>query len=90
MKITTNLFHKGEVMDFKSLYGQNVCEKTAKQRFDALKEKADALGVKIVGNKVLFIILGIVFPILPVNVGALALLQKNVNKLYEHEEVAEA
>ena len=39
MKITTNLFHKGEVMDFKSLYGQNVCEKTAKQRFDALKEK---------------------------------------------------
>ena len=58
--------------------------------FDALKEKADAFGVKIVGNKVLFIILGIVFPILPVNVGALALLQKNVNKLYEHEEVAEA
>ncbi|MBQ9709659.1 MAG: MFS transporter [Clostridia bacterium] len=51
-----------------------------------IKEKATALGVKIIDCNWLFIALGILFPIMPVNVVALALIQKNVNTLYAAEE----
>ncbi len=50
-----------------------------------LSEKANELGVKLVGNNVLFIILSVIFPVLPVNVITLALMQKNVNTLYNAE-----
>ena len=50
-----------------------------------LTAKAEELGVKLVGNNVVFIILSIIFPILPVNVVTLALMQKNVNTLYNAE-----
>lgn len=54
--------------------------------YDELKTVGEANGVKIVGSKWLYIVLGIIFPILPINVIALALIQKNVNRLYEAEE----
>lgn len=50
-----------------------------------LSNKASELGVKLVGNNVLFIILSVIFPILPVNVITLSLIQKNVNKIYNAE-----
>ena len=50
-----------------------------------LSNKASELGVKLVGNNVLFIILSVIFPILPVNVITLALIQKNVNTIYNAE-----
>lgn len=49
-------------------------------------QRANELGVKTIGCSWLFIVLGIIFPILPINVVALALLQKNVNALYAAEE----
>ena len=48
----------------------------------AMREKADELGVKITNAKVLYIITGILLPILPVNFIALAVMQANANKLY--------
>ena len=53
-----------------------------------LQEAAQERGVKLIGNLPLLIVLGCLFPILPINVVALALLQKNVNKLYEKEDTA--
>ena len=50
--------------------------------FKALQKRASETGVKLVGNKALFVVLGILFPILPVNLGTLSVLQHNVNKLY--------
>ena len=49
---------------------------------------AQKRGVKLVGGKVLYVILGIIFPIMPVNVVALALMQKNINKLYGADELS--
>ena len=48
----------------------------------AMGEKAAELGVKIINAKVLYIITGILLPILPVNFIALAVMQANANKLY--------
>lgn len=50
--------------------------------FTMQQEKAKELGVKLVGCKAMFVILGCMFPILPINILALALLQVNVNRLY--------
>ncbi len=50
-----------------------------------LSEKASELGVKLVGNNALFIILSIIFPLLPINVITLSLIQKNVNTIYNAE-----
>ena len=50
-----------------------------------LTAKADELGIKLVGNNVVFIILSVLFPILPINVITLALIQKNVNAIYKAE-----
>lgn len=47
-----------------------------------LQQKAEELGIKLKGSKVLYIILGVLFPILPINVIALAFLQKDINALY--------
>ena len=57
--------------------------------YDDLKEVADAKGVKLVGNKALYIALSSVFFLLPLNIVGLALMQHNVNKLYKAEEEAE-
>ena len=51
-----------------------------------LSEKADELSVDIGKNGLLHSILSIVFPILPINVITLALLQRKVNKLYAELE----
>ena len=71
--------------------------------FFALKANKELLavakenGVKMSDKKVLYIILGIIFPIMPVNVVSLAVMQRDVNRLYgagvvepviEEEEVA--
>ena len=40
-------------------------------------------------NRVVILVLAAIFPILPVNVVALGLLQRNVNELYEAEAKAE-
>ena len=50
-----------------------------------LKTEANTQGVKLIGNEIIFVILGVLFPILPINIVALALMQKNINKLYEKE-----
>ncbi|MBE6673617.1 MAG: hypothetical protein E7596_00760 [Ruminococcaceae bacterium] len=54
--------------------------------YTELKVMGEQKGVKITGNKWLYIVLGILFPILPLNVVLLALMQKNINKLFESEE----
>ena len=51
--------------------------------FDTLKAEADKKGIKMSGNKALLAISCIILPILPVNMIALCILQKNVNKLLE-------
>ena len=55
---------------------------TLSMSYDALRTKANEAGVKLVGAKWLYIALAIVFPILPVNIVALAMMQHSVNKLY--------
>ena len=66
------------------------------QALDALKERAEADGLtifngkKYLGQKIALIISGICLPLLPVNVVALAILQNDVNKIYEAEAAAEA
>jgi hypothetical protein len=50
-----------------------------------LKAKADELGVKLMGNKAVLIILSVLFPILPINVIALSIIQRNVNAIYNAE-----
>ena len=47
----------------------------------AMQEKADVLGIKIRNYKVLYVISGVLLPLLPVNLIALACLQANANKL---------
>lgn len=54
--------------------------------FGQLQKQAKEKGIRLVGNKVLYAILGIIFPIMIVNVVALALMQKNINKLYKADE----
>lgn len=56
---------------------------SAIKAFDALKAEADKKGVKMTGNKAVLTISCIILPILPVNMVALCILQKNVNKLLE-------
>ncbi|MBQ7645602.1 MAG: hypothetical protein IJS84_11330, partial [Spirochaetales bacterium] len=56
---------------------------SAIKAFDALKAEADKKGVKMTGNKAVLTISCIILPILPVNLIALCILQKNVNKLLE-------
>lgn len=51
--------------------------------FDALKAEADKKGLKMAGNKAVLAISCIILPILPVNMIALCILQKNANKLLE-------
>ena len=54
--------------------------------FGQLQKQAKEKGIRLVGNKVLYVILGIIFPVMIVNVVALALMQKNINKLYKADE----
>ena len=54
--------------------------------FKALKAKAQETGVKLTGCTALYAVLGCIFPILPLNIISLSLLQKNVNALYETEK----
>ena len=51
--------------------------------YNSLKTKADEAGIKLSGNKVLYVILGLIFPIVPVNFIAMAIMQKDVNKLVD-------
>lgn len=50
-----------------------------------LAAQAEEAGVKFVGSKFVFILLGVLFPVLPVNVIGLALMQKNLNNLYANQ-----
>ena len=54
----------------------------------AVEEEADKRGVKVVKNRAALIAPVILFPILPINVISLAIIQHNVNKLYEAEDKA--
>jgi len=56
----------------------------------AMTEKAEELGVKILNAKVLYIITGILLPILPINFIGLAVMQANANRLYRAEAKAKA
>ena len=47
----------------------------------ALKPRAEALGVKLMGSPALYCITGILLPILPVNLIALSVLQRDVNRI---------
>ena len=51
--------------------------------YDALKAEADKKGIKMCGNKAVLAISCVILPVLPVNMIALPILQKNVNKLLE-------
>ena len=51
--------------------------------YDALKAEADRKNIKLCGNKAVLAISSVILPILPVNMIALSILQKNVNKLLE-------
>jgi len=53
---------------------------------EALLTLAEEKGVKLKGNKAVYIILGIILPILPVNFVSLAIMQSDVNKLYKAQE----
>ena len=44
-------------------------------------------GIKYTGHISLDIILAVIFPILPINVVSLSLMQHNVNKLLKTEEI---
>ena len=46
-----------------------------------LKEKVKEAGIKLWGSEALYIITGIVLPILPVNIVAMAFMQRDINKL---------
>lgn len=65
------------------------------QALKALKAKADEMelnilsGKKYIGHMVALIASGVCLPLLPINVVTLALLQNNVNKIYEAEDKAE-
>ena len=65
------------------------------QALKALKAKADEMGLdilsgkKYIGHMVALIASGVCLPLLPINVVTLALLQNNVNKIYEAEDKAE-
>ena len=51
-----------------------------------LKEKANEAGIKLWGSRLLYIISGIVLPILPLNIIAMAFLQRDINKLVNVEK----
>ena len=51
-----------------------------------LKEKAKEAGIKLWGSEALYIITGIALPILPVNIIAMAFLQRDINKLVNVEK----
>ncbi len=54
----------------------------------ALDQKLEGSGKKASGNAAVFIALGIIFPILPINIISLTLLQSSVNKVYSAEDAA--
>ena len=54
----------------------------------AVEEEADKRGVKVVKSRVALLAPMLIFPILPINVITLAIIQHNVNKLYEAEDKA--
>ena len=56
---------------------------------NVVTEKINVAGGKAKSSKVWFIILGIIFPILPLNIVSLAILQSKLNKVYKLEETAE-
>ena len=58
--------------------------------YTKLKAVADEKGIKLIGNKVLFIIFGILIPVLPLNIIALIIMQNNLNKIYKAEKTVEA
>ncbi|MBQ8197449.1 MAG: MFS transporter [Clostridia bacterium] len=62
---------------------------TAIKADNVIVEKINALGGNAKSSKVLFIIFGIIFPILPVNLVTLSILQHKVNKVYKLEGKAE-
>ena len=51
-----------------------------------LKERAKEAGIKLWGSRALYIITGIVLPILPVNIVAMAFMQRDINKLVNVKE----
>ena len=51
----------------------------------ALSQRLEGSGKKASGHAVIFVVLGIIFPILPINIISLALLQSSVNKVYSVE-----
>ena len=48
-----------------------------------LHEVAKAKGVKLRGSAVLYVITGLLLPVLPLNIIALAVMQGDVNRLYK-------
>ena len=55
-----------------------------------MKTKADELGIKLINCKAVYVITGILLPILPVNFIGLAFMQANANRLYRAIEKNEA
>jgi hypothetical protein len=54
--------------------------------YGALEAKAKETGAKMVGNKIVAIILAVIIPVLPMNIFLLALTQRNINAIYAKEE----
>lgn len=50
-----------------------------------LNKKAEELNVKLTGNKYIYVITGIIFPVLPLNIAAQSVIQHNINKLLKAE-----
>jgi hypothetical protein len=58
------------------------------KRHAEIRALAKEKGVKVKNFKLAYILLGITFPLLPINVVALALMQSNLNRLYAAENKA--
>ena len=56
---------------------------SALKAFDDLKAEADKKGITMSGSKAILAISCVILPIMPVNMIAMSILQKNVNKLLE-------
>lgn len=81
LKIVTKRWLHWALCCFVPFYSIYFMIKTNKQ----IKAMCQEKGVKYTGHIAVDILLGIMFPILPVNVISLSLMQKNVNKLLQFE-----
>ena len=56
----------------------------------ALAAQANEKNVKLSGNKIVYILSSLILPLLPLNLISLIIMQKNINKIYNAENVVEA